>query len=427
MLYFAAMAVGLVPIASLSELTQEEVEYIIQDSDAALYYQSRELSLDIHLPKSCKLLTDKELQELKQKSNLPFLPTTTPNDPAFIVYTSGSTGKPKGVIHAHKVILGREPIRQFWLGLQSNDIVLITGKPCWTYSMGVGFMDTWVKGATSLVYTGSISPEIWFRLVEHYQVTLFASSPIYYLQMLSVKNPEQYNLSSLRQATSAGVALPYEAIEFWQKQFDVPIYEALGMTEMSTFISSGKTVPIRKGKVGKIQPGRNVAILPIETDSTTPVARGEIGLLAIDRSNLGFMLSYLHPAKNKIVSRDSWFITGDLVSMDEKEYIQHYGRFDDVLIVATGERVAPTEVEEVLIMHPDILDAACGLTNTASSKNILTAFVVIKDKSQKNVENNIINFASKHLAVYKTPKRIIYLEQIPRNPNGKIIRAKLPI
>ncbi|OGT49910.1 MAG: hypothetical protein A3F17_06460 [Gammaproteobacteria bacterium RIFCSPHIGHO2_12_FULL_41_15] len=420
-LYFAALAASLVPIASLSELTSSEVLHIIRDSEAVLYYEASELALSLPLPTTCTLLSEGKLAQLKVYSAEQLAITTQPNDPAFLVYTSGSTGKPKGVLHAHRVILGRAPIRRYWLNLQFDDIVLITGKPCWTYSMGVGFMDTWVMGATSLVYTGPIAPNIWFRLIEHYKVTLFASNPTYYQQMLAVKNSQQYDLSSLRQATSAGVTLPPDIIQYWKDHFQIPIYEALGMSEMSTFISSGHTVPIKLGYVGKIQPGRKVTILPLEGGEQT-VPCNTIGLLAIHKDNLAFMLGYLND--NSLEKyRGPWFITGDLVSGDSDGYIAHHGRFDDLLIVTTGDRVSPTEVEAMLTKYPGVLDAACAVTN----EKVLTAFLVMDQKisSTDTLKLDITHFLKSYLVPYKVPQCIVFVQKIPRNVNGKIIRAQL--
>ena len=227
---------------------------------------------------------------------------------------------------------------------------------------------------------------------------LFASSPIYYRQILSVDKSQKYNLSSVRQATSAGVALPFEIIEYWRKNFNIPIYEALGMTEMSTFISSGELTPIKEGKIGKIQPGRKVAILPL-INGETPVPVNEIGILSLHKSNPGFMLGYLHPERNKAVFRGEWFLTGDLVSMDGEGYIQHHGRHDDALVVPSGETINPSEVEAIFSKHPNIADVACTLTTEKISRNVLTAFIVLRDKSQNKEEDkkNILTFIKNNL------------------------------
>lgn len=423
LLFFAAMAAKLVPISSLSNLTEREEQFILDNAQPSLLYQQPNIALPLSLPSHCHELSYEQLQALKQTSIHPLTIETQAQDPAFITYTSGSTGQPKGVIHAHRTILGREPLRQEWLNLQSHDRVLHTGKPCWTYSMGVGFFDTFYRGATVILYLGEETPDVWFKLIKHYNVSLLATSPIYLRAMTSV-TPEKDSLTSLTRVSSAGEKLPEEIADYWQQHYAIPVYEAFGMSEMSTFIGFGPNIAARKGSVGKVQHNRNIALLPID-GGTEPVLIGKTGLLAIHTDNEGFMLGYFkHEDETQQPLRDQWFITGDLMRQDADGYLWHMGRYDDVLNVAGGHRVSPIEIEDIMQQHPAIKQIVCHLSKHGTVDNYLTATIVLNDNhmASNTLANTIHTWCQAKLSANKVPRLIQFINHLPTKATGKIDR-----
>ena len=353
------MAASLVPIATLFSLKQAEVEFILQDTEASLLYQSSDTVLPITVPKTCQILDGQQLRGFMQQPLLEeFSFHTNADDPAYIVYTSGSSGYPKGVVHAHRAVLAREPIRQAWLDLHSHDTTLVTGKPCWTYSMGVGFVDTWVMGATAILYLGAHTAQAWLSVIKNQRVTLLASQPKSLKELTWLLEKTDSDVASLTRITSAGEKLPEKIHVFWQQKFNIPIYEALGMSEMSTFISFCNNVPYRVGSVGKIQPERQVAIF--KPDKAPELAAPmEVGQLAVHRSNPGFMLRYMSKMDHRNTPfSGEWFMTGDLVHQDKDDYIFYHGRADDVLIVSGGDRVSPLEIENLIMTISQVCRAA---------------------------------------------------------------------
>lgn len=422
LVFFGAIAVGLVPLPSSPQLTADEARFLLEDSGAAALVVSEDLLID-HLPKGIKSLDSEAVTRLNRESS-PLGYADTPADaPAFLTYTSGTSGSPKGVLHAQRSAWGRRPMYQGWYGIRPDDVVLHAGAFNWTYTLGVGLTDPWANGATAVLYNGPRDVAVWPMLLEHHRATLFATVPSLYRQILKYCQLGDYDLSSLRHGLTAGEALPPRLCDAWSTVTGKPLYEALGMSECSTYISSSPTVPVKRGSPGRPQPGRCIAILPIEAgDSQLPA--GETGLLAVHRSDPGLMLGYWNrPAEDALVYRNEWFVGGDLASVDEDGYVWFHGRNDD-LMNAFGYRVSPEEVERVLLQHPAV--AEVGVTELALHEDvrIIAAFVVPRNMDELDA-GPILAFASRYLADYKRPRELMFVDSLPRTANGKVIRRQL--
>lgn len=426
-LYFAAISAGLVPIPGWVNLSPADMKDIIIDSQSVLYAESKETKLAFDLPEGCRYLGDEELETLKSFRSDGLRVVTDYEDPAALFYTSGSTGRPKGVLHSHRMILGREPSRKYWLDLREDDVIIHTGRPCWTYAMGVGLMDPWVKGATAVVYGGSPEEgEIWFRLIEKYRITILATSSEFLRAMLKSRAYEDYDLSSVRHFVSAGDSLSDRFLDEWQEKVGITIYEALGMTEYSTFIGTGPTIPIKRGYIGKIQPNRKVDILPIEEASGGSVPVGEKGLLAIHKSDPGFMMAYYgDPENGRTRFRGEWFLSQDVVSQDDDGYIKYLGRQDDMFNTEGGVLISPLELERLFSHHEAVEEVGCGLTKSGDIENVLTLFVV-PARGRKGVEKELMTWSEKQVSHFKRPRRIVVVDELPRTHTGKLDRKRLP-
>jgi acyl-coenzyme A synthetase/AMP-(fatty) acid ligase len=203
------------------------------------------------------------------------------------------------------------------------------------------------------------------------------------------------------------------------------LYEALGMSEISTYISSSPEVPPKPGSPGRPQLGRSVAILPVE-GGTSPVAPGETGLLAVHRSDPGLMLGYWNrPEEEAQAFRGEWFIGGDLAKRDEDGYIWFAGRNDDVMN-AFGYRVSPQEVESVLLRHPAVAEAGVAEVKVREDVSIIVAFIVPAEGAGRDPAA-ILDHAAVHLARYKLPREVVFVDALPRTANGKVIRRQLSL
>jgi acyl-coenzyme A synthetase/AMP-(fatty) acid ligase len=348
---------------------------------------------------------------------------TAAHDPAFLIYTSGTTAEPKGVLHAQRSALGRRPMYEGWYGLGPGDRVLHAGAFNWTFTLGTGLTDPWANGATAIIYTGDRDPSLWPRLIASTEATLFAGVPGVYRQMLKYARPTRADMPTLRHGLVAGETPPTSLFEEWKERTGTELYEALGMSEISTYISSAPSVPRKPGAIGKPQPGRRVAILPID-GGEEPLPAGAEGLIAVDRSDPGLMLGYWRrPHEEAAVQRGPWFIGGDLGVMDADGYVTHTGRNNDIM-KALGYRVSPLEVEAVLALHPGVAEVACAEIHVRADVSVIGAFIVPNGEAPASADA-ISDFAAERLAAYKRPREIRFVAALPRTANGKIKRSEL--
>jgi len=422
-LFFGAIAAGLVPLPTTSALTDKEAQFLVLDSGAKLVCQADHLCAD-YVPEGVKLLSESDVHALKTQSEAARYAETDAEDPAYLIYTSGTTSKPKGVMHAHRVAFGRRPTYQGWYGITPNDRMLHAGAFNWTYTLGTGLIDPWANGAETIIYTGEKRPEIWPDLIRHTQATLFAAVPGVYRQILKYAPPGPLDLGPLRHGLMAGETPPPELFEDWQARTGTPLLEALGMSEISTYVSTAPGMARKPGSAGKAQPGRRIAVLPVE-GGTEPLPAGEEGLLAVHRSDQGLMLGYWNRSEEEQdVYRDDWFIGGDLAVIDQGGYVTHSGRANDIM-KALGYRVSPFEVEAGLRDHAGIADVACAEVAVRKDVSVIGAFVVATPEASPTKED-ILKYAEQNLADYKRPREIIFVDSLPRTRNGKIQRSALP-
>ncbi|MEI8395582.1 MAG: acyl-CoA synthetase [Rhodospirillaceae bacterium] len=422
--FFGGLAAGLVSFPSSAALTEEEADFLRKDSGAALVAVSGELAFHHDLPASLRVFDATDVLTLAATGPEIDYAETTADDPAFLIYTSGTTGRPKGVLHGHRVAIGRRPMYRGWYGISADDTVLHAGAFNWTYTLGVGLLDPWASGATAVLYNGPPDPAIWPRLIRDHRVTLFATVPSLYRRILKYGDLSGDSLATLRHGLTAGEALAPALLESWRKRTGKPLYEALGMSEISTYVSTGPGMVIKPGSPGRPQAGRRVAILDPDAppDEARELPPGAIGLLAIHRSDPGLMLGYWRrPEEEALVRRGDWFAGGDLAHLDEDGYVWFHGRNDDILNTA-GYRLSPLEIEHTLARHPAVADVAVGETVLADDLAVLTAFVVANGAL---TESELLEWAAPHLAAYKRPRKVLFLERLPRTANGKLRRRDL--
>lgn len=424
LMFFAAMAGGFIALPLSDQLTASELAALLDDSGAAAL-ASADVLPDIASRGGILIFSADDVGAMISRNTDEGYTSTRRDDPAFLIYTSGTTARPKGVLHAHRSALGRQPMYQGWYGIRSDDRMLHAGAFNWTFTLGVGLTDPWANGATAIVCIGNKAPELWPNVIAETGATLFAAVPGIYRQILKYAPPTRGALGKLRHGLMAGETPPPGLIEEWTSTTGLPLYEALGMSEISTYISTGPSVPHKPGTVGKAQAGRRVAILPVEGDDE-PLPPNREGLIAVHRSDPGLMLGYWNrPQEEAEVLRADWFTGGDLGSIDDEGYISHLGRANE-LMNAGGYRVSPLEVEAAIARCPAVAEVACTEVRIRSDVSIIAAFIVAAEGATRDAAI-IKDFASKTLAAYKIPREIVFVDRLPRTPNGKIQRKALTL
>lgn len=418
--FFGANIAGLIPIPASPQLTDEEARFLAEDSEARALIATPQSNLGGFA--GLVLLPD-DLAALDGPGPLPI---THAEDAAYMLYTSGTTARPKGVLHAQRVVRAREWMRgDAWEGLHADDTTLHAGTLNWSYTLGVGLMDPWCAGAHAVLCAGGVEPAAWPGIIERLGVTVFAAVPTVYRQLLKYGQPEAADLHALRHGLCAGEALPPSVAAEWRARVGRPLYESLGMTEVSTYISSGPGVPVREGSPGRAQPGRRVAVLAEDVDAgDAPLPPGEPGLLAVHRSDPGLMLGYWRrPAEEVTAFRGDWFVGGDRVAIDVDGYVWFHGRADDV-IKSFGYRLSPVEIEAALASAPGVVDVAVVGRAIDAEKTLVTACIVTEGGASLD-EAALRAHASAHLAGYKQPHEYVRVDALPRTANGKLQRIVL--
>ncbi len=410
--YLGAISVGIVPVPTSSQLTVPETAKLIEDLSPAVILRDPDVTCASH-PRQIKL------DALTAMRNLPpaVFDMGDPERMAYVVYTSGTSGKPRAVAHAHRAIWARQMMVDGWYGLQESDRLCHAGAFNWTYTLGTGLMDPWTIGATALIPEPGTNIDTLPTLLRQHRATIFAAAPGVYRKML--QGSEQTDLPDLRHGLCAGEKLSRPLHEKWVKTTGTDLFEAYGMSECSTFISSSPSHPARGDALGQPQPGRRVTIL----GSDGPVPQGQEGTIAIHRSDPGLMLTYLNaPDEADARMQGDWFLTGDQGAMAVDGQISYLGRDDDMMN-AGGYRVSPVEVEATLSRFPGITQVGAAAVEVKPDTFVIAAFYTGPEKLD---DAALRAYVEANLARYKQPRAFIHLPALPTGGNGKLLRRALP-
>lgn len=410
--YLGAIAAGIVPVPTSSQLTEAEVAAMASDLAPAAVLRDPAIA-------SAQGLREIPLDTLREMRALPPCDWAMgdPGRMAYIVYTSGTSGKPRAVAHAHRAIWARQMMMQGWYGLREEDRLLHAGAFNWTYTLGTGLMDPWTMGATALIPEPGTPPDRLPDLLRAHHATIFAAAPGVYRKLLT--SGEELDLPDLRHGLCAGEKLSPALHSAWDAATGRGLYEAYGMSECSTFISASPARPARGEALGQPQTGRRVAILG---DDGAPVPQGTPGTIAIHRDDPGLMLGYLNaPEDTAARFTGDWFLTGDQGAMAVDGQISYLGRADDMMN-AGGYRVSPLEVEAALGDYPGLTQIGVTDVEAKADARIIVAFYTAAAPLDAA---SLSAYAAQRLARYKQPRAYVHLPELPSGANGKLLRRAL--
>ena len=353
---------------------------------------------------------------------------TTPDDPAIIIYTSGTTGNPKGALHAHRVLIGHLP------GVSlPHDLAPRKGDLFWTPADWA-----WIGGLFDVLFPTlhwglpvvahrmtRFDPERAFDLMERRGVRNLFLPPTALKMLRSVPGPRSRWDLSLQTLACGGEPLGEETFGWAKEELSVTINEFYGQTECNLVLANcNALMEPRVGSMGRPAPGHRVAVI----DPTgEPLGSGEVGEVAVSRPDPAMMLRYWNDER---ATRDKFIgdrlKTGDLASVDEEGYFHFVGRDDDI-ISSAGYRIGPTEIEETLTRHPDVLMSAAVGKPDPDRGQIVKAFVVLREGEDGSAEltGSLKDLVRDRLGRHEYPREIEYVKELPMTPSGKIRRNVL--
>lgn len=431
----AAFRLGAVAVLTSGLLTKDEIAYIRENCDARiaaapahllapLFALKREGALEAVVAMGGEEGSDAlTYASLGAGLDPPDLVQTGAMEPAFMVYSSGTTGRPKGILHAHRwgIALG-DPVvlhNEYTPG----DITMTPGEFSFMGTFGNNLIGPLRAGATIALFGERATPRSVLEAVARHRVTKFLSVPTLYRRMLSEAGVEDgLDLSCVQYFISAGESLGSTVPEAWSKRFSFPLYEIYGVSEVMTCMANTAYNPVKWGSMGKGLPGIRMEIM---NDRLEPVPAGASGRLMIHRSDPGMFLTYHKQwEKWQKAHKGDWYDTGDVMMRDEEGYYFYLGRKDD-LFKSRGYFISPQEIENALLRHPAVAEAAVIGVPDETYGNRIEAFARLTPDTDPPDPVEVLQQVAETLAPYKVPRSLTFVEDIPKNAVGKIMRRAL--
>lgn len=350
------------------------------------------------------------------------------NDGLILHYTSGSTGKPKGVLHVHNAMIQQYQTARWVLDLKEGDVYWCTADPGWVTGTSYGIFGPWLTGTSNLIVGGRFNPETWYKKLEEYGVTVWYSAPTAFRMLMGAGDElvKKFDLSTLRHIVSVGEPLNPEVVRWGKKAFDLRIHDTWWMTETGALlICNYPCMEIKPGSMGKPIPGVEAAIVDDQGNELPP---NRMGNLAIKKGWPSMMYQIWNNQQkfDSYFLPNDWYVSGDSAYMDEEGYFWFQGRIDDV-IMTSGERVGPFEVESKLLEHPAVAEAGVIGKPDPVRGEIIKAFIALLDGYEPSEElvEDIRQFVKKGLAAHAAPREIEFRDKLPKTRSGKIMRRVL--
>jgi len=434
--FWGAMKAGFVPVPLNTLLTSDDYRRIVSDSRAQAVIVSADLMEKVAPALADQPLLRHVLVQGRPLAGLPALADLaqaaagpleaarrTPDDVAFWLYSSGSTGPAKGVRHLQGSLRATaELFGHGILGISADDVVFSAPKLFFAFGLGNGMTHPFSVGATAVYTALRPTPETVLAVLDRHQPTVFFGVPTLFGQVLAAVEKDGVAHARPRLCVSAGEALPEAVGRAWEARFGCEIVDGVGCTEMLHTFLSNRPGRVRYGTSGQPVPGYQVRLVD---DAGADVAVGEIGELWVQGPSAsgGY---WNQRDKSLRTFLGPWTRTGDKYFVDASGDYHYCGRADDMMKVG-GNWVSPFEVESILLAHPSVLEAAVVPARNRANLVKPKAFVVLRDgiEPSSRLERELKDFVRSRAALWKYPRWIEFIDELPKTATGKIRRFQL--
>ncbi|MDG6902027.1 MAG: long-chain fatty acid--CoA ligase [Nitrososphaerota archaeon] len=460
--YFGILKAGGIAVPCNPTYKERELEFQLRDSGARVVVATRTVAKGLDLYKSLedcrgrlslshvvttsirdylpplkkRLAGLVGIKDVQRKDTLDFVelvnsnpPIETPvpvdavDDLAQLQYTGGTTGVSKGAMLTHYNLVSNAVYGISHFPLTERDVSLCVLPLFHIYGLTV-CMNAPLAAGASIVLLPSFHVEEVMKTIQSRKVTIFSGAPAMYVAINSKPDAGKFDLRSVRACLSGGSALPPAVRRKFMELTGGNLVEGYGLSETSpvTHCNPIKAGVVKEGSIGPPYSGTEAAVVSLD-DSSVLLPPGEVGELAVKGPQV--MKGYWNQkAETEAAFRDGWFLTGDVAKMDGDGYFYIVDRKKDMINVS-GFKVYPREVEDLLFEHPDIKEAGVVGIPDEFSGEAVKAFVVLKDPSKKMTEQEVVEFCQKRLAKYKAPKKVEFVQELPKTLIGKVLRRKL--
>jgi acyl-coenzyme A synthetase/AMP-(fatty) acid ligase len=429
----ACWRMGAVALPCNTQLRRQDLALRVAAADPRLCVGEERLLAE--LPAGVETMTMAEVAAVLDEDQ----PQETPaaigamgaEDPALVVFTSGTTGEPRGVVHAYRYLAGQRAQAEHWLGSRKGELVWCTTATGWSKSARNVFLAPWLTGAAAVIHDGRFDPAERLHLAAALGVNVLCQAPTEY-RMLA-KRTALRPLPALRRMVSAGEPLEAETIAAFREATGLEPGDGYGQTETGHISGNLVGNAVKPGSMGRPLPGLSIRVVPVApgggSDRTHDLisregaraveAVGELQLRA--SSSPTFFSRYLDGERFE----GEWWGTGDLVRCDEDGYLYFEGRDDDI-ILSSGYRIGPFEVESALLSHPAVAEAAAVAAPDAERGAVVRAIVVPREREpSEELARELQEHCKRETAPYKFPRIVEFAAELPKTTSGKIKRAQL--
>jgi acetyl-CoA synthetase len=404
----ACFRIGAVTLACNEQLRAKDLRMRLSAAQPSLIVaDERDLGELSAAEPGCPVLTAPDEKLFEHEAATPV--ELDPADPCLITFTSGTTGEPKGVVHGQRYLPGQHLQAEHWMDARDGDLVWCTAGTGWSKSARNAFIAPWLRGATALLHDGRFDPAQRLEILAAERVNVLCMAPTEY--RVIAKRVSLEPLPELRTLVAAGEALNPEVIRAFNEALGIEIRDGYGQTETGQLTGNPPGEPVRPGSMGRPLPG-----IALE------VVDGEL-VLRDPGTDPTFFVGHLNGSG---APADRPWHTGDRVNLDEDGYLYFEGRGDD-LIISSGYRIGPFEVESALVSHPAVAEAAVVAAPDEERGSVVRAVVVLRDgfAPGETIAAELQEHVREQTAPYKYPRIVDFAEELPKTASGKVRRALL--